>query len=107
MRQALVIDAVRALADRGVDADFLIAGEGDQGPSLMARACLLLASEPAEKVNGRVCYSQQILQEFGWIESAVGRGVTPTSSGGEGSRYTASTSARGSSQSPGVRHRPG
>ena len=28
----------------------------------MARAALLLASEPADKVNGRVTYSQQILE---------------------------------------------
>ncbi len=34
-------------------------------PMLMAQASLLLASEPAEKVNGRVCYSQEILKEFG------------------------------------------
>jgi citronellol/citronellal dehydrogenase len=50
-------------------------------PSMMARATLLLASEPADKVNGRVCYSQQILKEFGWIESAVGRGVDTPGSG--------------------------
>jgi citronellol/citronellal dehydrogenase len=50
-------------------------------PSMMARAALLLASEPAEKVNGRVCYSQQILKEFGWIEKAVGRGVETKGSG--------------------------
>jgi hypothetical protein len=36
---------------------------------MMARATLLLASEPADKVNGRVTYSQQILKEFGWIET--------------------------------------
>jgi citronellol/citronellal dehydrogenase len=50
-------------------------------PSMMARAALLLASEPAEKVNGRVCYSQQILKEFGWIDQAVGRGVETAGSG--------------------------
>jgi hypothetical protein len=50
-------------------------------PSMMARASLLLASEPAEKVNGRVTYSQQILQEFGWIDAAVGRGVDTVGSG--------------------------
>src|SRR5262249_26065642 len=44
-------------------------------PSMMGRAVLLLASEPAAKVNGRVTYSQQILKEFGWIESGVGRGI--------------------------------
>ncbi|MGK0173462.1 MAG: citronellol/citronellal dehydrogenase, partial [Gammaproteobacteria bacterium] len=44
-------------------------------PDLMARTALLLASEPIERVNGRVTYSQQILKEFGWIETAQGRGV--------------------------------
>ncbi len=44
--------------------------------AMMARAVLLLASEGADKVNGRVMYSQQILKEFGWIEQAAGRGMT-------------------------------
>ena len=35
---------------------------------MMARAALLLATEPLDKVTGRVTYSQMILQEFGWIE---------------------------------------
>ena len=47
----------------------------------MADATLLLASEPPEKVNGRVTYSQQILKEFGWIDSARGRGVDIRGSG--------------------------
>jgi citronellol/citronellal dehydrogenase len=42
---------------------------------------LLLASEPALRVNGRVTYSQQILKEFGWIYDAVGRGVDSPGSG--------------------------
>jgi citronellol/citronellal dehydrogenase len=50
-------------------------------PMLMARSVLLLASEPAAKVNGRVTYSQQILKEFGWIDDAKGRGVTTRGSG--------------------------
>lgn len=50
-------------------------------PELMARAALLLASEPAETVNGRVTYSQQILKEYGWIGTAVGRGVDTAGSG--------------------------
>jgi len=50
-------------------------------PSMMARATLLLASEPAAKVNGRVTYSQQILKEFGWIETGAGRGVDTIGSG--------------------------
>jgi citronellol/citronellal dehydrogenase len=50
-------------------------------PILMAQAALLLASEPAERVSGRVCYSQQILAEFGWIADARGRGVNTRGSG--------------------------
>jgi NAD(P)-dependent dehydrogenase (short-subunit alcohol dehydrogenase family) len=46
-------------------------------PEILARAILLLASEPLEKVTGRVTYSQQILQEFGWITDGRGRGVDP------------------------------
>ena len=47
----------------------------------MARAVLLLATEPPEKVSGRVTYSQQILHEFGWIESAGGTGADQPGSG--------------------------
>jgi len=50
-------------------------------PTYMARAALLLASEPAEKVNGRVTYSQQILGEYGLIEKPTGRGVVTKGSG--------------------------
>ena len=50
-------------------------------PSYMARAVLLLASEPAATVNGRVTYSQQILMEYGMIDHASGRGVEITGSG--------------------------
>jgi citronellol/citronellal dehydrogenase len=62
----------------------LVSGVDDprgEPPILMARAALLLASEPALKMNGRVTYSQQILNEFGWIEEAQGRGVTIKGSG--------------------------
>ncbi len=50
-------------------------------PSYMARAALLLASEPADKVNGRVIYSQQILAEYGLLDKPTGRGVTTKGSG--------------------------
>jgi NAD(P)-dependent dehydrogenase (short-subunit alcohol dehydrogenase family) len=50
-------------------------------PAYMARAALLLASEPAAKVNGRVTYSQQLLGEYGLIEKPTGRGVTTKGSG--------------------------
>ena len=48
-----------------------------ESPVLMARAVLLLASEPADKINGRVTYSQQILSEYGLLDrTPTGRGVT-------------------------------
>jgi NAD(P)-dependent dehydrogenase (short-subunit alcohol dehydrogenase family) len=62
----------------------LVTGVDDprgEPPIMMARAALLLASEPATKVNGRVTYSQQILKAFGWIEEGVGRGVDIRGSG--------------------------
>jgi NAD(P)-dependent dehydrogenase (short-subunit alcohol dehydrogenase family) len=50
-------------------------------PELMAKAALLLATEPLERVSGRVTYSQQILKEFGWIEKGAGTGVDPAMPG--------------------------
>jgi NAD(P)-dependent dehydrogenase (short-subunit alcohol dehydrogenase family) len=47
----------------------------------MARATLLLATEPLDKVSGRVTYSQQILLEFGWIEEGRGIGFDRNGSG--------------------------
>ena len=49
--------------------------ENGEPPEVMGQATLLLATEPSEKVNGRVVYSQQILQEFGWITNGVGTGI--------------------------------
>ena len=46
-------------------------------PELMAKAALLLATEPLDKVTGRVTYSQLILKEYGWIAEAQGIGVDP------------------------------
>jgi citronellol/citronellal dehydrogenase len=50
-------------------------------PELMARAVLLLASEPLDRVTGRVTYSQQILKEFGWITEGRGRGIESPGTG--------------------------
>lgn len=50
-------------------------------PLLMAQAALLLATEPLDKVTGRVTYSQPLLREFGWIEVARGRGIDTRGSG--------------------------
>ena len=50
-------------------------------PLLMAQAALVLATEPLDKVTGRVTYSQPLLKEFGWITHARGRGVDTRGSG--------------------------
>ena len=52
-----------------------------EAPILMAKAALLLAAEPLDRVTGRVTYSQQILKEFGWIPEGRGRGVQTRGSG--------------------------
>lgn len=49
--------------------------------SYMARAALLLVSLPAETINGRVTYSQQILGEHGLLDKPTGRGVATKGSG--------------------------
>jgi NAD(P)-dependent dehydrogenase (short-subunit alcohol dehydrogenase family) len=49
--------------------------------SMMADAALLLATEPLDKVTGRVTYSQQILLEHGWIKDARGIGIQRKGSG--------------------------
>ena len=62
----------------------LVTGMDDprgEHPELMAKSALLLASEPLDKVTGRVTYSQEILKEFGWIEEARGTGVERQGSG--------------------------
>ena len=48
---------------------------------MMTRAVLLLATEPLDKVTGRVTYSQAILKEFGWIEQGKGLGIDQPGSG--------------------------
>jgi len=56
----------------------LVTGMDDplsESPELMAKAALLLVSEPLDLVTGRVTYSQQILMEFGWLTEGKGRGV--------------------------------
>jgi citronellol/citronellal dehydrogenase len=50
-------------------------------PLLMARAALLLATQPVDKITGRVAYSQPLLREFGWISEARGRGADTRGSG--------------------------
>ena len=48
---------------------------------VMAKAILLLATEPLDKVTGRVTYSQEILKEFGWIKEGKGIGIDRAGSG--------------------------
>ena len=60
--------------------------ETTESPETMAKAALLLATEPLDKIAGRVTYSQQILNEFGWITDAKGTGVDPERMGSGYSR---------------------
>ncbi len=55
-------------------------GEGEP-PEVMAKAALLLATEPLDKVTGRVTYSQAILKEFGWVTEGKGIGLDRQGSG--------------------------
>ncbi len=48
---------------------------------LMAKAALLLATEPIDTVSGRVAYSQQLLKEYGLLDGARGRGTDMRGSG--------------------------
>ena len=50
-------------------------------PELMAKATLLLATQPLEKITGRVTYTQEILKEYGMMEGGQGVGVTEPGSG--------------------------
>ena len=57
-------------------------GHPDSEPgSVMAEAVVLLATEPVEKVAGRVCYSQQLLAEYGRIENPRGHMADEPGSG--------------------------
>jgi len=50
-------------------------------PELMAKAALLLASEPQEKISGLVTYSQVLLKQFGLIDDGKGIGFDVAGSG--------------------------
>jgi citronellol/citronellal dehydrogenase len=67
----------------------LVTGMDDptgEPPELMAKAALLLATEPLDKVTGRVTYSQLLLKEYGQIQEAQGIGVDPEQPGSGYSR---------------------
>ena len=62
----------------------LVTGMDDprgEHPELMAKSALLLATEPLDKVTGRVTYCQEILHEFGWITNGKGTGIDRKGSG--------------------------
>ena len=62
----------------------LVTGHDDprgEPPAVMAKAALLLATEPLDSITGRVTYSQAILKEFGWITEGKGTGVERPGSG--------------------------
>jgi NAD(P)-dependent dehydrogenase (short-subunit alcohol dehydrogenase family) len=58
----------------------LVSGPEDprgESPDMTAKATLLLATEPLNKVTGLVTYSQLVLKDFGWIDEARGIGIDP------------------------------
>jgi NAD(P)-dependent dehydrogenase (short-subunit alcohol dehydrogenase family) len=62
----------------------LVSGMDDprgEDPMLMAQSALLLATEPIDKVTGRVTYDQEILVEFGWMKEGKGTGIERKGSG--------------------------
>jgi citronellol/citronellal dehydrogenase len=62
----------------------LVTGMDDprgEPPEYMAKAVMLLASEPLDKVTGRVTYSQVLLKEYGLIDQARGTGIDRPGSG--------------------------
>jgi citronellol/citronellal dehydrogenase len=57
------------------------AGLAPEPIDMLSRAILLLATEPVDRITGRVAYSQALLKEFGWIDEAHGFGVEMPGSG--------------------------
>lgn len=55
--------------------------QGTEPPEYVARAVLLLVTEPLDKITGRVVYSQALLKEYGLIQDARGWGVDLPASG--------------------------
>lgn len=56
-------------------------GRRVEPPEYMAQAVILLATEPLDKITGRVTYSQQLLKQYGLISDAHGIGVDHPGSG--------------------------
>jgi hypothetical protein len=62
----------------------LVEGMNDprgEPPEYMAKAALILASEPVDKVTGWVTYSQVVLKQYGLIEQGKGIGFDRPGSG--------------------------
>ncbi|MHB8384135.1 MAG: SDR family NAD(P)-dependent oxidoreductase [Candidatus Binataceae bacterium] len=60
----------------------LVTGPQDGEPlEYMARATLLLATEPVKKITGRVTYSQELMKEYGLLKEGRGIGFDRKGSG--------------------------
>ena len=75
---SIIVPTAGAVFHKGVR---YIGDENGEPPELMAQSVLLLATEPAEKMNGMVTYSQKLLNEYGLIQNATGAGVNRPGSG--------------------------
>ena len=75
---SIIVPTAGAVFHKGVR---YIGDENGEPPEWMAQAVVLLATEPAEKMNGMVTYSQKILLEHGVLEKGVGMGVARLGSG--------------------------
>ncbi len=60
----------------------LVTGPQDGEPvEYMARATLILATEPVKKITGRVTYSQELMKEYGLLKEGRGIGFDRKGSG--------------------------
>jgi citronellol/citronellal dehydrogenase len=60
----------------------LVSGPKDgEPPEYMAKSVLILATEPLDKISGRVTYSQPLLKEYGIIQKGRGIGFERQGSG--------------------------
>ncbi len=60
----------------------LVSGPQDGEPQeYMARASLILATEPVNKITGRVTYSQELMKEYGLLDKGRGIGFDRKGSG--------------------------
>jgi citronellol/citronellal dehydrogenase len=72
----------QVVATPGTVYHHLVRGPSDgEPPEYMARAVLILATEPLDKVTGRVTYSQALLKEYGEIDKGQGIGFDRAGSG--------------------------